>query len=168
MYNTKCAVLICLTFIFVLGCSSIRHDMVIPNISLNGKQYNSSIKVYVEGGVARISAKNFKKAIENSLREYKLFKQVIETSGYNYLLEVTINIVDQPGMGFNMEVYFTTTWKLIDAETKKLVWQDIISTTAKKTVGDAFLAIKRLRLANEEAVKTNIKRGIIELSRLNL
>jgi hypothetical protein len=67
-----------------------------------------------------------------------------------------------------MTVNLTANWKLTHIATRKIVYQDDISKSYTATVGDAFVAIKRLRLAEEGAARENITEGLNRISRLNL
>ena len=40
---------------------------------------------------------------------------------------------------------------------RKQVWEETVSADYTATVGDAFLAVERLRLANEGSIRENLK-----------
>ena len=88
-----------------------------------------------------------------------IFSKVTTINGAEYLLNVVITNLGQPLAGFDMTVTLTTHWKLSKRDSSQLIWQDFISTKYTATVGDAFAAVKRLRLANEGAARKNIGKG---------
>ena len=49
-----------------------------------------------------------------------------------------------------------------------VVWQESIASEYTATPGDAFAAVKRLRLATEGAAKNNIAEGLSRISKLSL
>jgi len=59
-------------------------------------------------------------------------------------------------------------WTLKRVETDKVVWQESIVSEHRATPGDAFAAVKRLRLATEGAAKNNIAEGLSRISKLSL
>jgi len=63
-------------------------------------------------------------------------------------------------MGFDMTVTMFAEWALVRARTNVEVWKRSIKTTHTATVGDAFVGVTRLRLANEGAAKENIRKGL--------
>ena len=58
-------------------------------------------------------------------------------------------------------------WTLVNAATGKQVMRKTINSSYTATVGDALVAITRLRLSTEGAVRKNIKEGIEEISGLD-
>jgi hypothetical protein len=83
-------------------------------------------------------------------------------------LTVTIFNLDQPSFGFSFTVKMEAGWSLRRADTGAVVWQESIKSEHTATTGDAFAAVKRLRLANEGAAKENIAQGLSKISTLSL
>jgi hypothetical protein len=103
------------------------------------------------------------------LRRSGVFSKVIEDGESEYILQVSVRNFSQPYHGgFDMVVYLVTNWKLSDPKSNNVIWSDIVSTTYKAKLTDNLIGGLRMKLATEGAIRTNIKTGIFELSRLDL
>ena len=71
-------------------------------------------------------------------------------------------------MGFNMTVSVTANWKLIDLSNNKVVFEELIPTPYKARMSESWIGVERLRMANEGAVRENIKAGIQKLNEFKL
>jgi hypothetical protein len=138
-------------------------------------RHDKSVKLGVEGGRetspigrSQISSEEFAIALEESIKKSKVFRQVVKSGETDYILEVQILSVEQPNVGFDMEVKVAANWRILDMKSGKEVWQRIIITNFTAGMGDALGGVTRLRIANEGAAKKNIERGILEVSRLSL
>jgi hypothetical protein len=105
--------------------------------------------------------------VTDAVNNSGLFSSVTD-SGPNYRLQVTLVKVMQPNVGFTLTVTVVTHWQLSRTSDSSIVFDDFIATPFSATVGDAFAAIKRLRLANEGAARANIAEGIRRISALSL
>ena len=161
----------------ITGCASgTKIANMIPNDLLEiKKQQPYSVRVQAAGGretkwwgTSQISDESFHEALYKSLSKSGVFRQVIKEGGADYLLDVFIAGVKQPIMAFNMTVSVTANWKLIDLSNNKVVFEELIPTPYKAGMGESWVGVKRLRLANEGAVRENIKQGIRRLAELNL
>jgi hypothetical protein len=161
---------------FLTGCASPAtvQGMRPQSLVLQNK-HPFSVNVQVAGGretnpiwTSEISDDAFVKAIRESIAQSGLFRSVITTGSGDYLLEVILVNVDKPLMGFDLTVNLTANWKLTHIPSNKIVYQELIPQHYTATVGDAFVGIKRLRLAEEGAARENIQEGLNRISRLNL
>jgi hypothetical protein len=162
--------------LFLPGCASPAsvRGMQPPSLTLQN-QHPYSLSVQVVGGEAtnplltsEISNESFAEAIRKGIADSGLFRSVIPAGNGDYLLEVALVNVAKPSVGFDMTVNLTASWKLIHVPNHKIVYQDVISQSYTATVGDAFAAVKRLRLAQEGAARGNIQTGLTRISRLKL
>ena len=117
---------------------------------------------------SEISNENFSAALADSLSTSGVFSSVVRDGTSDYLLDVFLTKVDQPIIGLDMTVLVTANWTLTDLKTNAVVFQDLIQGSHTSTVGDAFAAVKRLRLATEGAARANIAEGIKRMSQLEL
>lgn len=147
--------------------------MVPATFALQHK-HPASITVAAEGGhktnpmeKSQISTEAFVDAVTGAIQKSGVFNSVLQGANANYQLTVLIVSVDQPLFGFDMTVNMSTHWKLTNGKNEP-VFEDFIRSSFKATVGDAFAAITRLRLATEGAARENIKQGIERLSALKL
>jgi hypothetical protein len=104
---------------------------------------------------SEISNQSFRQALESSLQ------------GFNYLAPngspgqygVTAAIVDlqQPYAGLDMSVTMKVRYSVQPLVGGTPIFDETISTTGTATMGQAFLGVQRLQMANEAAAKLNIE-----------
>ena len=138
--------------------------------------HDGSVLIRVSGGketsmsttLCEISNDVYREALTQAIKKSNLFKE-IPSSGGDYSLHVTINNQEMGERGFaDMDVDVMTSWELRDNKTSKVLWQDVLTTNYKATVGDAFNGAHRYRMAKEKAAQKNIQMGIQALSKLSL
>jgi len=179
MKNDKLSVLLLflLAIAFLLsGCASpASKDAMIAHKIPEIRQYQKTVAITSQGGhetgamdSSNVSNSVFKQAIEDSVIENGLFTQVVHDGGSDYLLNVAIVNMSKPVFGGNFTVTMEAAWSLSDANTKQHFMRKAIKSSHTATMGDAFAAVTRLRLALEGAVRENIRQGIVALSELNL
>lgn len=157
-----------LIFMLNSGCgSTIKSINMIPGSMESSNQFGNSVTVKVSGEKSVKTTETFKEAVEESLKKYAVFSDVIHKGDANYLLKIEIKELSQPA-GFNMEVHLVTSWSLTDLKTQKMIWRDLISSDYIAKLGEAFTGWKRMRIATEGAMRNNIRRGLEELSRIHL
>lgn len=107
-------------------------------------------------------------AFAGALKESLLEQGLLSGKG-RYQLEAIMLKVDQPMFGLDFEVTTHIKYILTDLENDgAVVLNETIVAPYTATVGDAFAAIKRLRLANEGSGKANIAGLLDELSELKI
>ena len=148
---------------------------MIPKDAIVRKTHNGTVMVAVSGGkqtnplwTSQVSNQDFKQALEDSLLRYKSFSRVIKADGADYRVEVVLQELKQPLVGFSLTVKSKVHWRLVDAKTSREIWQETIDRDFTAGVGDAFVAVRRLQLANEGAIRENIKAGLQEIGQLSL
>lgn len=107
-------------------------------------------------------------AFAGALKESLLKEGLLSGKG-RYQLEVIMLEVDQPIFGLDFKVTTHIKYILTDLKNDQAVLMNktvVASHTA--TIGDAFAAIKRLRLANEGSGKENIAGLLDALSQLKI
>ena len=179
-YSYRNALLIVICVVVVVGgtsgCASpAKSTGMTVNDAQIQKQHPYSVKVSVGGGkssdpvgFSAVSNEAFTEAIANSIVGSKLFSEVKKSDGGDYLLNVHIFSIEQQPIGFNMTSRMEVGWNLVDAATGKQVMRKTISSSYTATVGEAFAAVTRIRLATQGAARKNIKEGIQEISKLDL
>jgi hypothetical protein len=80
-----------------------------------------------------------------------------------YRLEAKLLQLKQPMIGFDMAVDSRVHYTLTETGTGKAVFDRDVIATHTATVGDAFIAVKRLQLANEGSIKKNIQQFLDEV-----
>ena len=141
------------------------HDPVIV-VTLGGEKSGPSTAM-TSSLISLISNEDFSSALIQSLRKTGLFKSVTGSGGATFRLETTLEDLSQPEKGFSLTVNLKVDWRLIRISDNKVLWHEKIISTYTATVGDAFVAVKRIRLATEGAARQNIEKGLAKLAAVN-
>jgi hypothetical protein len=149
-------------------------NMTPSEISITNKHPHTVSTAVVGGeetsslGMSKVSDTRFQKALTNAILESAVFSDVVSIGGSDYHLRVVITNLGQPMAGFDMTVTLTSHWELTKQGDSRPFWQSFVSTKYTATVGDAFVGVERIRVANEGAARANIKDGLQQLSELSL
>lgn len=174
MNRITAAVLSCAALL--AGCASpTSFDAMVPASVNTERRHAQSVTVSVSGGQEtdaagkpQISNDAFRQALTESITRSRGFSRVVQGSGGDYLLSVSLLNLDQPSFGFSFTVKMEAGWTLRRASGGAPVWQESIRSEFTATTSDAFAAVTRLRLATEGAARENISQGLAKISRLNL
>ena len=109
---------------------------------------------------SQVDSKSFEEALKASLQNNGL---LAPDSG-TYVLKSTLHELDQQLFGLDLTVKAAVFYVLKDSLSGKDIFQETINSSHTATFSDAFAAIKRLRLANEGAIRKNIEALIERLS----
>jgi len=158
------------------GCSSPTQAIGMQTeIMPLGRSNPQTVAVRTNGGKAtdpmwasQIDDQALASAIQESILKNRLFSAVVGIGEADYVLNATLFKLDQPMAGFNMEVGIEIVWSLTPKGGAAPVWEKSIHTRASKGVGDAFAAVKRLRITTEAAAKENIQLALSEIAKLAL
>jgi uncharacterized lipoprotein YajG len=109
---------------------------------------------------SQVDNASFKKALNDSLAISGYLASGPEKAKY----EVTANLaeLDQPLFGLTFDVRSNVSYQLSGEGTVRTY---PVNVTGTATTSDAFIAIERLRIANERSVMENIKAFINELAK---
>lgn len=160
--------------LFITGCAT---GAKMENMTYQGgqKPYSEDIKNNVglsdvSGGkktnplwTSKISDESFSGAVKSSLQAQGL----LSDDGI-YSLKVKLIKVEQPIFGLNFEVKTHVQYILTNSKDNSVVFNETIVSPHTATFGDAFAAIKRLRLANEGSGRKNIEQFLEKLSELKI
>jgi hypothetical protein len=127
------------------------------NILISGGQETSPI------GRSKISNRDFTEALGAALEESGLLYVVVDRAG-DYHLDVHIEDLRQSHFAWTMKVRLVTSWSLRRRGEREPTWSDGIATNYAVPLPAEFFGIKRLRLANEGAARSNIEAAIVELA----
>jgi len=171
--RTRTSPLLIPLFLCLGACASAaKPEKMIPDEVELARHFPESVRVVAGGGqdtnalwMSAIATKDFVTALSTAIEQTGLFSSVVRgPEGGDYQLEVLIVDLYRPAAGFNMTVTLTTSWKLTHVATGRVVVQEFIDTPYTATVGQAFVATTRIRVANEGAARENIKQGLERLS----
>ncbi len=172
------ALIILMGFVFLFGCASPSkmENMVLENSSASQLTYDKNLNTNIEVGsvsggkktnpawTSEIDNEAFGGALAQSLKNAGL----LASDGGKYQLEVSMLSVDQPLFGLNFKVVTKIQYKLKEISSGNIIFDEVITAEHTAKVGDAFVAVKRLRLANEGSAKENIKALLQAFSELKV
>ena len=167
------------TFVLVVcsylwGCAS---GAKMENMVFHGDQKKYSEEIQENLGLGQVSGgkktnpawtseidnEAFLGAVKESLKSQGLY-----SDNGKYRLEVNMLKVDQPLFGLDLEVTAHVRYILTNVDSGAVIFDDTVITPHTAGVGDAFAAVKRLRLANEGSAKKNIEGLLNKLSDLRI
>lgn len=102
---------------------------------------------------SEVASGDFRLALENSLKATG-YLGATETAPLS--LTAAMLELKQPMVGLDMSVTSRVRYSVTDAS-GKLIFDDIIAATGTAKMSEAFVGTERLRLANEYAIRENIK-----------
>lgn len=159
------------------GCASPanKQAMTVDKQTAVGKQHPASVSVTASGGAdtsalgsSNIGNAELKGAIEASIRETRVFREVVQGPGGQYELVVNVITLSKPSMGFSFTVDMEAGWTLTRVSDRQVVLRKAITSTFTATMSAAFAGAERLRLAVEGAAKANIAQGLTAIGQLDL
>ena len=108
---------------------------------------------------SKVGNPEFQEALQQSLSAQGLLGQ----APARYRLDAILTELHQPLLGFDLTVTSTIRYVVTDTMTNKMPFDQTITAEYTAHVGDAFLAVERLRLANEGSIKGNISKFLDQL-----
>lgn len=173
--------LLCLSLFFLLltGCASSAkiEGMTVAETQARANTYAPALQdnlqlSEVKGGqetnpmwTSEIGGPEFQAALQQSLDNAGLLSAGDKAP---YSLRANLVRVDQPMFGLDFEVTSEVEYTLVDNATGKELLRETLRTPFTAGVGDAFAAVKRLRLANEGSARENISALLKRLGELNI
>lgn len=142
----------------------------VAGVTSAASPYRSAISVgTVSGGrgsaklwTARVGNTEFQEALTRALTDSGL----AAAQGGRYRLDSDLQKLEEPFAGFAMTVEATIAYRLADTTNGAVVYQNTITTPATATMDDALDGLARNRIANERAIRANLRRLVEELSAL--
>jgi len=158
------------------GCSTpASREGMVPQHTASLRHFTHSITVQASGGndtgaldSSNISDGELKAAIEEAIARQKLFAGIVQNDGGDYTLNVRVISLTKPLFGTTFTVELELAWSLIRNADRQAVLRKSIKSSGSATMGDAFAAVTRLRLAVETAARANIEAGLHEIAALSL
>ena len=168
--------LVVAAFIFVLtGCASpAKREAMIPQGAAASKSHPYSINVQTSGGAetgamdsSNISDADLKAALEDAITQKRVFTKIVQGSDADYELSVHIISLSKPILGATFTVDMEAAWTLTKIADNSIVMRKAIKSIGRATMGDALVAVVRIRVAVENAARDNIDQGLKEIMALN-
>ncbi|MDV6236175.1 hypothetical protein CH379_011130 [Leptospira ellisii] len=114
---------------------------------------------------SQIPDDNFTDAVKDSIAQANLFEKIEETLGGGWTLKIQILEVDQPFVGTTFTV--KTKIKYTLRNKGEVVKELEVYEAGEATMGDALIGVVRLRLANENSARANIRKFLQEISAIS-
>lgn len=155
----------CLMAVFLAGCAQaarVEQMSAAPTTMLaaNSPLQHAVTIAGVSGGtetnplwMSKVGNAEFQSALQSSLGAAGL----LANGDGRYRLNAKLEALHQPMIGFDLTVHSQVHYSLLDVADSKTVFDREINADFTATVGDAFIAVERLRLANEGSIKKNIQ-----------
>ena len=159
------------------GCASPadKQAMTVGKQVSIAKPHPYSVALDVTGGAetsgttsSNIANADLKDAIEASIRETRVFREVVQGKNGQYLLLVNVVTLSKPSFGFSFTVDLEAGWTLTRASDGQIVYRKSIMSTGVAGATEAFAGTTRLRLAVEAAARANIAQGLTAIGLLDL
>lgn len=170
----KITIILTIAGIALSGCASpsMNENMIPQGEQLH--KFNAGHKFYhniqnteVTGGsetiplwTSQVSSESFQLALNDSLREAGILSE-----GGKYDLKANLLSLDQPLFGIGMTVRATIDYLIKDRTNGMVVFDETIESSFTAGMSDSVMGVKRLRLANEGAIRHNIELLLKKLSK---
>jgi hypothetical protein len=167
---------IALTVSILAGCASpsIDSSALVPTDAIVRRIHGGTVNISASGAhetnprwFLLVSNENLREALETSVLRYGIFSRVIQSSDTNYRLDVALLGLKQPWFGASLKVTAEMSWKLTDVHSGRILWQQDTTCPYTAAFGEALQATNRLEIANEGAIRENIKAGIEQMADLS-
>jgi hypothetical protein len=156
-----------LAVVILSGCASpTRVGSMIPEAkadqaaSSNSPLYRGISLTDVGGGeetdpmwTSEVGSKEFR---ESLVRTLQLQNFISIANDAPFQLKAFIVEVKHPIAGFSLTVDSFVRYTLVRSKDSNIIFDDVLQGTFTATTGDAFVAVERLRLAQEGAMRANI------------
>lgn len=162
--------------VVLTGCAApANRAAMAPTSIASTKKMPYSLSVTASGGSetsalsgSTISNEDLRAAIETSVTQTALFKEVVKGKSGDYELSVMVVKLTKPMFGGSFTVEMEAGWSLIKASDKSVLLRKPVTSSHTATMGDALVGVTRLRLAVEGAAQNNIKQGLEAIAALDL
>jgi hypothetical protein len=108
---------------------------------------------------SQIGSAEFQEALVRTL----MLANLASAQGGRFRLDATLLGLERPYAGFAMTVTASVAYRLSDTATGAVVYQDARTSVGTATLNDAITNVNRLRMADERALRANIRKLIEDL-----
>lgn len=137
----------------VTASPALRENVAIKDVT-GGKETNPML-------LSNVNSPDFERALEASLRAAGM---LAPRQAGRFQLLAHIEKLDQPWAGIDLTVTAHVKYTLVERSTGKDAFSKTIATPYTAKFSDSYLAVERLKLANEGAMRQNIRQLLLELN----
>lgn len=168
-FAVRFGVVLSCVMVTITGCSyRARPTAMIPDQVAVVHRHAGSVMLNTVGTESwdetLINGDEFAAALERAIVQSGVFATVVRSSQADYRLYVEAKATRSG----NVTAHVGGTWRLTNMRSGKVVFDEFITATAHKTIGDALVGMTRVQLAVEAATQAFIRDGLERLSRLEL
>jgi hypothetical protein len=103
---------------------------------------------------SNIGDDQLRQAVQDALQQYGLLQP--DNAQPRFRLNVTLVKLTSPGGGLDLTSNSQIRYTLTRADTGVVLFNDVVAASYTATMGDEFIAMLRLRLAKEGAIRANL------------
>jgi hypothetical protein len=108
---------------------------------------------------SQIGSAEFQEALVRTL----MLANLASAQNGRFRLDATLLGLERPYAGFAMTVTASVAYRLTDTATGAVVYQDTRTSVGTASLNDAILNVNRLRIADERALRANLRKLIEDL-----
>lgn len=143
------------------GCASITPEQITPR-DLLLDQVEGKSNVRVSGSNEQIiKNEDLKLAVESAIISSQLFSGM----GRNLNVSVSVLSIKNPMFGMDLTAEARVRWQILNADSKEEIFNAVFSSSHTSTVGDHVVAVQRMKMANQEALRKNIEIALKAISK---
>lgn len=143
------------------GCASIAPEQITPR-DLLLDQVEGKSNVRVSGSNEQIiKNEDLKLAVESAILSSQLFSGM----GRNLNVSVSVLSIKNPMFGMDLTAEARVRWQIFNADSKEEIFNSVFSSSHTSTVGDHVVAVQRMKMANQEALRKNIEIALKAISK---
>ena len=154
--------IISICFIIVLSsCASNNPSLLTATDIVVLKQVEDTPNITVLRGNSRFSNDVIRQAIINSMNNANIFDGSIR----NLEITMTLQSVKEPILGLDVTSVVRANWKVVDQTTGNELFNENIIGSHTAAFFEHLIAAKRMKIANDNAIKENIKQGLVSIAK---
>ena len=154
-------ILIILTTLILCSCASNNPTLMTATDITVDKQVVGTPNVTVLGGNKRFPNDVIRQAVINSINNANLFDRSSRDLG----IIITLQSIQGPMIGLDLTAVVKANWKVVDeVDGNELFNEDIIGAHSAGFFNH-LIAAKRMKIANDNALKENIKQGLASIAK---
>lgn len=146
-------------------------NVIAPTVAQNQELVSAMFVADVSGGKAtsplwtsQVDNPQFKEALERSLE----FNGLLAAGEKDARLSVSAALIrlDQPLIGFSLTVTSEVQYRVVERATQTEIMRETLVTPYTAEFGSSLIAVERLRLANEGAIRESIKAFLVKFAQI--
>jgi hypothetical protein len=143
-------------------------QMVVPNVMAPVVAANPTLQGALSAGevtggqetnplwTSQVNNPEFKEALEQSLQANAMLAP--NPGASKYVVTAQLRELKQPLVGFDLTVTSRIGYRVVERASNAPIFDEEITTPFTADFGSSFVAVERLRLANEGAIRESIRR----------